>query len=334
MTVISKAQKDLPRAEVVDGIEIVRLPFHRLARIMMPAALVTHFVKRADILVDNGDIGFPWLTPLYTRKPSVSIIYQASRQVFRSELDPIQSTIAMNVEPIIHRLYAKSVVVTCSPSTKYDLVQDGIPAENIRVIRPGLGDDFLKFEPVAKKFSNPTITCISRFRRYKGLHYPVRAMKFVLEKVPNARLVIVGNGNPEEVLNEVAQTKYSKSVDILVRRPNEWNDEKRTLLSKSHLLIIPSVREGYGIVVLEANACGTPAIGWTVAGLQDSIIDGQTGILVPYGNTELLSERITDFLVDDTLRVKMGASAVTWARQHSWEKAAREFDVVLDSIRR
>src|SRR5260370_9245349 len=103
-------------------------------------------------------------------------------------------------------------------------------------------------------------------------------MKFVLQKVPSAKLVIVGNVDPTELKKEVSRTDYAGSIQVLERLPNNWNAEKKVMLSRSHLLLIPSVREGYGIVVIEANACGTPAIGWPVAGVHDSIIDGTTGL--------------------------------------------------------
>jgi glycosyltransferase involved in cell wall biosynthesis len=91
------------------------------------------------------------------------------------------------------------------------------------------------------------------------------------------------------------------------------------------------VREGYGIVVIEANACGTPAIGWKVAGLKDSIVDGYTGLLVPFDDVRKLGETISQFLRDSHVQTRMTSSAVQWARTHSWNRAADEFARVLES---
>ena len=93
------------------------------------------------------------------------------------------------------------------------------------MIRPGIDDSFRGFEPDGVKFEDPTIICISRFRRYKGLTYAVRSMKFVLEKVPRAKLVIVGNGDPTELRDEVSRTDYSRSITVLERKPNTWDPE-------------------------------------------------------------------------------------------------------------
>jgi len=116
------------------------------------------------------------------------------------------------------------------------------------------------------------------------------------------------------------------------RPPHVWNQEKIALLSSAHLALVPSVREGYGIVVIEANACGTVAVGWRVPGLQDSIRDGETGILVPFGDVQALGEQLSNLLQDHDRRTTMAECAKKWSRTHSWDKAAEEFGSVMDSV--
>jgi glycosyltransferase involved in cell wall biosynthesis len=332
ITILSTLQGKLPSSETLDGIRIVRLPSGQLARLVMPMWLVARFAREADIIVDNADIGFPWLTPLFSRKPKLSIIYQVARDIFRYELARPLSVMAMRVEPWVYRVYKSNRIVTCSPSTRDDLIRSGISSKNVTVIRPGVGDSFLKFQPNGLKFEDPTIVCISRFKRYKGLGYAVAAMKHVLERIPSARLIIVGNGDSSELQREISKGNYGKSVEILHRAPNMWNEEKKTLLSKSHLLLVPSIREGYGIVVIEANACGTPAIGWAVPGVQDSILDGKTGLLVPFGDVHALARTITKCLSESQIIGDLSGSAIDWARKHSWDVAARQFGEVIDSL--
>jgi glycosyltransferase involved in cell wall biosynthesis len=211
-------------------------------------------------------------------------------------------------------------------------VNIGLSSANITVIRPGVDDSFLKFQPSGQKFDVPTIVCISRFRRYKGLGFAIAAMNQVLVQVPSARLIIVGNGDSSELQRQISRGDYGTSIEIRHRAPNSWNEEKRTLLSKSHLLLVPSIREGYGIVVIEANACGTPAIGWAVPGVKDSILDGKTGLLVPFGDVDALAKTITKCLSESQLRGELSRSAVGWARQHSWDAAAKKFAETIDSV--
>jgi glycosyltransferase involved in cell wall biosynthesis len=273
------------------------------------------------------------LTPLYSRKPVIAVIYQVAKDIFRRELGAVPGFVAVKSEHLIYRAYTSHQIITCSPSTRNDLIENGIPSKNIHIVRPGIDEGFLKFQPVARKFADPTIVCISRFRRYKGLSYAVRAMEYVLDKIPTARLIIAGNGDERELKHEISRTRYSGSIQILKRAPNQWNDEKRLLLSRSHLLLIPSVREGYGIVVIEANACGTPAIGWAVPGVQDSIVDGKTGLLVPFEDTQALAQTIVRFLSKESTHIaEMSGAAIDWASQHSWDKAAKGFAETIDSL--
>jgi glycosyltransferase involved in cell wall biosynthesis len=285
----------------------------------------------ADLVIDNGDVGLPWLSPMFTRTPKIAVIFQVAGDIFRYELERPLSDIAMRVEPWLYRVYRNSRIVTCSPSTKDDLVKAGLPSKNITVIRPGVGDSFLKFKPNGQKFDDPTIVCISRFKRYKGLGYAVAAMKLILEKVPSARLIIVGNGDASELRHQVLKGNYGTSIEIWQRAPNTWDEEKMALLSKSHLILVPSVREGYGIVVIEANWCGTPAVGWAVPGVQDSILDGKTGLLVPFGEIEALAKKITTCLCEPQSYEKLSRSAGDWARLHSWEGAAEKFSSIIES---
>lgn len=331
-TILSTAQGELPSTETVDGIKIVRVPYPRFCRLSIPSYLKLGRAGQADLVIDNGDVGVLWLSPMFTRTRKIAIVYQVAADIFRYELSRPFSDIAMRVEPWVYGMYRSDSIVTCSPSTKVDLEKIGLLSKNITVIRPGVEDSFLKFEPSGRKFDNPTIVCISRFKRYKGLRYATMAMKRVLEQIPSAKLIIAGNGDSSELKREISKGHFGESIEILHRAPNTWNEEKKTLLSKSHLLLMPSVREGYGIVVIEANACGTPAIGWAVPGVQDSILDGKTGRLVPFGDVDALAKTITKSLSDSETYSNLSRSAVDWARQHSWDDSALRFEKTIEDV--
>ena len=331
VTIVSTAGAKLPVRERVDGINMVRIPFSRLCRLTIPIAWLSRITSRADIVIDNADVAAPWLTPIYVRKPSIAIIYQIVGTIFQYELKRPLSDIAQKAEPWIYKVYGTKKIVACSPSTKDDLMRFGIPSQNISTIRPGIDESFLSYQTRGKKFSNPTVVCISRFKRYKGLQFAIRAMSHVLSKIPTANLIIAGNGDDSEIRREISKAEIGSSVSLMRRSPHLWNLEKKSLLESAHIMLVPSVREGYGIVVIEANACGTPAIGWKVPGLQDSIVDGETGILVPFDNVELLGEQISNLLQDNDRLERMADSAKKWSRTHSWDKAAKEFEQVIDS---
>jgi glycosyltransferase involved in cell wall biosynthesis len=90
------------------------------------------------------------------------------------------------------------------------------------------------------------------------------------------------------------------------------------------------MKEGWAISVIEADACGTPAIAYNVPGLRDSIRDGETGLLVPYSNIDELANAIVSILVDSELRQRLSSGALQWASNFSWDRSAQAFmDILL-----
>ena len=92
----------------------------------------------------------------------------------------------------------------------------------------------------------------------------------------------------------------------------------------------PSAKEGWGIPAIEANACGTPAIAYDVPGHRDSIRDGETGLLIPYGDIKGLASAIVELVQDTELRERMSRNAPLWASNFNWDKSAAEFKAVLN----
>ncbi len=106
-------------------------------------------------------------------------------------------------------------------------------------------------------------------------------------------------------------------------------EEKRDLLQRSWIHLLTSVKEGWGISNMEAAACGTPTIASDVPGLRDSVVDGQTGFLVPHGDVDVLSQRIEELLDDEEKRVRLGDGARSFAERFSWDASARAMEHFL-----
>jgi glycosyltransferase involved in cell wall biosynthesis len=100
--------------------------------------------------------------------------------------------------------------------------------------------------------------------------------------------------------------------------------DKIRLLSAAHVVVNTSVKEGWGITNIEANACGTPVISADVPGLRDSVRAGESGQLYPYGNVDALSGILTRILIDDQERRRLSDGAVAWASTFTWARSARE----------
>jgi glycosyltransferase involved in cell wall biosynthesis len=107
---------------------------------------------------------------------------------------------------------------------------------------------------------------------------------------------------------------------------------KYDLIRKAHLVLVPAVREGWGLVVTECNAMGVPAVSYNIPGLRDSVMDGKTGILVKKNTPESLAEAAISLLKDKALLSKLSSDALLYSRQFSWDNTANEFDKIINML--
>jgi len=184
----------------------------------------------------------------------------------------------------------------------------------------------LNFKPlsgVPEKESYPVVAYVGRLKRAKRPDHAVKAFKIVKEKIPEAELWIIGDGYFRKDLETIA----TDGVKFFGSLPDR---ERRALVKRAWVLLNPSVREGFGLNVVEANALGTPCIAYDVAGLRDSVKNDETGLLAEAGSVEDLAEKIVMVLKDDALRESLSRNALDYSRQFSWDESA---EVFLKTIR-
>jgi glycosyltransferase involved in cell wall biosynthesis len=149
----------------------------------------------------------------------------------------------------------------------------------------------------------------------------------VKKKIPEAQLIMLGRGPEEEKLKRTA-----KGLEGITFYGWVTEEEKFSLLRRAHFLLVPSVREGFGINVIEAAAAGTPTIGYDVPGLRDSIRDGETGYLTSsVGET---AARIIELLQDQGKYARMSGNCVEYAKEFDWEKRVDEFWAIISSLKK
>jgi glycosyltransferase involved in cell wall biosynthesis len=180
--------------------------------------------------------------------------------------------------------------------------------------------DFLK---PGQKSPVPQVAYVGRLKEYKSVDVLINAFALVLAQLPEAKLVIAGDGDDTQRLKkEVAKLNIQKHVSFLGKVSAE---RKRQILQESWVCVNPSMMEGWGITVIEANACGTPVVASDVPGLRDSVHDRETGILVPHGRADLFAENIALLLKDSNLRRIISRYAFAWAQNFDWRRSSEEF---------
>jgi len=278
------------------------------------------YTGKVDVVIDAINT-IPFLTPLYVPKMRcAALVFQITREIVFSELPRIPASVFYIFEPILYKLYQSVPVLVLSESVKRDLTNFGFLTEKIFVVEPGV--DHEPFQ-TSQKTANPSIIFMNRLARYKNVSHLVKAFSIVKDTIPNSKLSIAGcrGGKYEQqIRNLVDSLGLSHDVKFYGFVKNRL---KRELLGNAWIHVLPSIREGWGISVTEAAACGTPTVAYDVVGIRDSVRDGETGFLVPFGRIDLLANRIIQVLSNDSLRESLSENALSRAKTHTWNATAK-----------
>jgi glycosyltransferase involved in cell wall biosynthesis len=310
--------------EVADGIDIVRSG-GRYSVYWKAKEYYSKFFSREDydIIIDEINTR-PFLTPKFVKNGEkiIALIHQLAREYWFYETPfPINYFGYHFFEERWLRNYTKIPTVTVSDSSRKDLADLGF--EKVFVVGEGLNFEPLK--KVGEKATCPVIVFAGRLKRAKKPDHVIEAFKIVKEEIPKAELWIIGDGYLKDKLKKIAP----EGVRFFGKVSNE---ERRELIEKAWVLVNPSVREGFGLNIIEANALGVPAIAYNVAGLKDSIVDGKTGLLVKYDDVGALARAVIQVLEADDLRIRLSEEALTYSEGFSWDKVADEFMKVVRTI--
>lgn len=305
------------REEIVNGVRIVRAG----GRFTVYGCAKRTYRKRFrsenfDLIVDEINTR-PFFAQKFAdnREKVVALIHQLAREYWFYETPfPISYVGYHYLESRWLRNYVDVPTVTVSESTKKDLLDLGF--RRVLVVPEGL--NFQPSDKAPEKESFPVIVFVGRLKRAKRPDHAIRAFKTIRERTRDAQLWIIGEGYLRKDLEEMAGNG--------VRFFSGLGDaDRRERIKRAWILTNPSVREGYGLNVVEAAALGTPCVAYNVPGLRDSIDDGITGLLAEAGNTRDLADKMMMILDDVSFRETLSSNALKHARKFSWDTTAREF---------
>lgn len=307
-----------------DGIDVVRKGTWYNANFVIPRA-VKAFLRgeKADLVIEDIN-KIPFYMPWYVDVPVMPVIpHLFGKTVFR-ETNPVFASYVYAWEQLIPRVFRDCRFSVISPSTRDDLVSRGVPEKNVDVVLCGLDHDRFRVVGGLSRFDNPTIVHFGRVRKYKAIDVVIEAFALIRQKLPDARLVIIGDGPELPALESLAgRMGLGDAVEFTGRLETEKMVE---LLNRSHLFMNASPKEGWGLTVLEANACGVPVVGSNRPGLKDSILHEKTGFLVEYGDARAFAARGLELLTDHTLWTRMSLAGLEWARSLTWDRTANEME--------
>jgi len=310
------------KEEVADGVRVVRSGGKYSVYWRARKYYEKFFSKEGYAVVIDEINTRPFLTPKFVKNGEkiVALIHQLAREYWFYETPfPISYVGYYFLENRWLKNYVEIPTVTVSESTRRDLLALGF--KEAFVVSEGL--NFSPLDEVPQKEGYPVVVYVGRLRRAKRPDHAIRAFRIVKGKVPEAELWIVGDGYFRKDLERMAPQGVRFFGGGLS------NEERRELVKKAWVLVNPSVREGFGLNVVEANAVGTPSAAYDVAGLRDSIKNGMTGLLTEDASVEGLADRIVLVLKDRALREELSRNALEQSRKFDWDMSAKVFEEVL-----
>lgn len=313
-----------PRYEVIDGVEIIRRGGFYFVYLWAFLYYLLKLRKHVDIIIDTQN-GIPFFTPLYANKTIYCLMFHVHQEVFQKSLIKplaiIASRLEKNAMPLV---YKRIKFITISQSTKNDMEKIGLGKAGIEIIFPGVDIQHLK---PGKKTQAPMVLYLGRLKYYKSVHILIKAAVKILKRLPNVEFIIAGEGEEKSRLEKLAQKLHVERQVKFYGKVSE--QEKIDLYKKAWIFVNPSMMEGWGLTVIEANACGTPVIASNVPGLRDSISNPHTGYLVEYGNVDLFANKVIELIQNKKTLQSMSSEARNWAQKFDWEKSADKFLLLL-----
>ena len=327
VTLLGSGWAGAPPRATLDGMAVHRVgtrnTFQFVARRYYERVLAA---EPADVLVEDIN-KVPLWTPRWGAKRTVALVpHLFGTTAFQEVAMPLACAVWLQERPI-GLIYRHVPFEAISESTADDLAARGIPRARIAVIHPGI--DTVTYTPApAERSPVPLVVYLGRLKRYKRVDLIIRA--FAAMQHPTAQLAIAGAGDHKPALEALARSlDLGERVKFLGFISEA---QKVSLLRSAWVLAFTSPKEGWGITNLEAAACATPVVASSSPGLRESVVDGETGFLVPHGDLPALVRALTRVVSDRALVDTLGAAGRTFAERFTWESAAEQTEAHLQRV--
>ncbi len=314
-----------PAEEALDGVRIVRAGRQWTVHWQAFKRYRTSIRGRFDLVIDEVNT-MPFFTPLWAGIPRIMLIFQLAREVWWHESPLPISAVGYAVEPIYLQAYRQTPVITISTSTQQDLRRLGLRGP-ITIIPIGIEQVQVSHQ---SKATTPTFLYVGRLAPSKRIGHMVEALAQFRKLTGTGRLLLAGGGSAayQRSLHELAKRVNVEDSITFCGRVSE--PEKHRLMTEAHALLMTSVREGWGLVVTEANACGTPAIVYDVPGLRDSVRNESTGLVVA-PRPDSLCEGMIRVTNDRQLYDRLVVESQRWSETFSFDGAAQAVRSILEA---
>lgn len=311
-------------SETIDNVRFIRRgqPDARFLLLSVHFQAFLYYLKnrnKFDAVVDEVH-GIPFFTPWYVKTKKVVLICEVASNLWVKMFGPIFGFIGIILEQFyLKYIYRNIPYLTISQSTKEELIKEGVEEKNITVLPMGLTVP-REIKKVSKE-KNITLIYVGRLSKSKGIEDAIKALGILLKTYRKATLWIVGDGDPEYLNFLKKMVDKEKIAGHVVFYGYVPLEKKFELMAKAHILLAPSVKEGWGLTVPEAGRVETPAVAYNVEGLKEVVLDEKTGILTS-GNYRALADGVARLLKDKILYDSFSKEAKRISMSYNWDNTA------------
>jgi len=323
VTVVCAAHDPARRDEIREGVRFRRRGGRLTVYLHGLAYLLSRSGRRNDIVVDVQN-GLPFFSGLVSRRGAVTLVHHVHREQWQIIYPGWRGHLGWWLESRVAPRIFRGRYVTVSAASRRDLVGLGVAAHRIDIVHNGL--DIPHPSHIVDRNSEPTICVLGRLVPHKQVEHALATAARIRPSTPGLRIEIVGDGWWRPHLERRAA---QLDVADIVRFHGQVDDTERgRILDCCWVLLAPSVKEGWGIAIMEAAARGVPAIAYRSAGgVTESIVDGETGVLVD--DLDGLVKAADELVRDPALRQRLGKAARARAATFDWNETGRRFAQVL-----
>jgi glycosyltransferase involved in cell wall biosynthesis len=280
--------------------------------------------ERIDVVLDDSN-KIPFFAPWLCGVPVVAQIHHLFGRVLFHEVAWPMALYVLCFERLMPLAYRRVQVTTGSESSRRELLGRGFG--RVAIAPEGVDLDVYRPRSAAGGKQGCRILYVGRIKRYKRLDVILEAAARLKPAFPELEVQIAGSGDDVPRLRTLARGRGMEKYVHFLGFVSE--ERKVELYSSARVVVNTSLKEGWGLTSIEANACGTPVVATDVPGLCDSVRDGETGYLVPFGDVEAFAAALRKILADPAGAEAMRVKALAWARKHTWEPA---YEVTRDAL--
>jgi glycosyltransferase involved in cell wall biosynthesis len=279
------------------------------------ASELTRRMGQYDALVEVWN-GVPWMSPLWCRKPRITFLHHVHGPMWDQILPrPLAGVGKVMEARLAPPFYRRTLTLTPSEATRDELLALGFRSERLVAVDNGVDP---VFQPGGGRSPTPLIVCVARLAPVKRQDELIEVAVIAKQRVPDLKLVIVGEGPLRPVLEaRIAAHGAGEWISLAGRLTH---GELVALYQHAWLVASASLAEGWGLTLTEAAGCGTPAVATDINGHRSSVVDGVTGVLAPL---DRLGDTIADVLLDRPRREALATAALARAKTLTWDESAR-----------